>query len=190
MMLKGVHIKKRYIAGVLVVLFLLVKCSGSDDDEQQPQAKPISMEQYSRNDGYQDTSVNDPTRVQFNQPAPQAAQPVIINNQPAQNSNDGFLTGLIWGHLMSGGGSRGGDYSSSHHTVVNKTIVQNHYTQPQPAKAAPAPVAQRTTSSFSTSYSTPAPRTMTRSNGYSRPASSFRSSYRSTSRSYSFRSRR
>lgn len=203
MMFRGVHIKKRYIALGVITLALLVKCSSGDDEyEQQQQAKPIALGQYQQNDGYQDVSRNDPATVQMSS-QPQATQPIIINQQPAaQNNDSGFWHGMFAAHMMhsimGNSGGRGGDYSSSHQTVVNKTYVTKNY-QTTPAAPArvktytPAPV-QRQTSSVS--YSTPAPRTMTQTNGYSRSSykssgSSFKSSgFRSVSRSSSFRSRR
>lgn len=46
--------------------------------------------------------------------APVQAAPVIVQ----QPSNDGFFTGMLMGHLMSGGGGY-----SHHTTVVNRTYV-------------------------------------------------------------------
>lgn len=180
MIIRGMHIKKRYIAIGIIALIVLVKCS-SKAEEAPPEPKPITLSQYQQNDGYQDVSRQDPQTVQFSQPAP-AAQPVIVNNVPAQDNNSGFINGVILGHVMS---HSNGGYASSSRTVINRNYTTtNHYHAP--AAAAPAP---KYSSSFarrpSTSYSTPAPRYMTKTNGYSRS-----SGYRPASRASSFRSRR
>lgn len=187
MMLKGRHIKKRYVIGVLAVLVLLVRCSsGSNDYDQPSQPKPISLTQYQQNDGYQDVSRSDPGAVQFNG-QPQAAQPIIINNQPAPQSDSGFWHGVFAAHMfhsMAGGGHSSS--TSTRRTVINKTYTTNHY-HAAPAPAA-APVAVRPRP-LSTSYSTPPKRTMTQMNGYTKASSYRASAYRPMARRSSFRSR-
>jgi hypothetical protein len=81
-------------------------------------------------------------------PAPVAAAPVIVNQAPA---HDGFLTGLLAGHMLSGMG--GGGSRVEHHYVnspapattnVTKNVTINKtYVQPTPAVVAkPAPAFQ------------------------------------------------
>jgi hypothetical protein len=58
----------------------------------------------------------------------------------AAPSHDGFLTGMIAGHLMTRGGGGGG----SSHTVVNKTVtvnktIVNKVSAPAPRFSAPRP---------------------------------------------------
>jgi hypothetical protein len=99
------------------------------------------------------------------QPAPVVqAAPVIVQ----QSHNDGFINGLLLGHMMSGGSN----HTVVHHydaprpayvaprtTVVNNTTVINRpaapaYVPPRPAYVAPKPayVAPRATS-YAGSYS-------------------------------------
>lgn len=85
---------------------------------------------------------------------PVAVQPAPVVVQQAQ-SHDGFFTGMLMGHLLSGGGGGG---VSRNTTVINKSVT--NVTRVTPA---PRP-----------SY-TPSPRP---SYSYSRSSSSFRSSGR------------
>ncbi|HBM2815634.1 TPA: hypothetical protein LU109_003543 [Enterobacter hormaechei subsp. xiangfangensis] len=186
MLILGRQVKKRYLVLGAVVVFMLVKCTGNDD-QQAAQPHPIDLQQYAQGADVQRTAPREDDRVYFDQaPAQPAPQPVIVNNVPQQNSDSGFFHGLLTGHLLSGGG-RGGSSDSYHRssnktTVINKTYVNNSPAA-APAPVAPAPKRYYGRQSPSTSYSTPAPRYMTKTNGYSRP------SYASRSRSSSFRAR-
>ena len=67
-------------------------------------------------------------------PAPVVASPVVAPTQAApvivqQPSNDGFFTGMLMGHMMSGGGH---SYSRNT-TVINKsyTTVNRSYVAPR-----------------------------------------------------------
>lgn len=84
--------------------------------------------------------VQQPTVAAVQSPAAVQAAPVIVQ----QPSNDGFFTGMLMGHLMSGGG---GGYNSNR-TVVNKTVINKTYVTPRPAYSAP-----RSYSSYSRSSS-------------------------------------
>ncbi|WP_320535300.1 hypothetical protein [Robbsia andropogonis] len=89
------------------------------------------------------------TPAVFQQPAVATVQPSasvagapVIVQQP---SNDGFFTGMLMGHLMSGGGGNG---YNSNRTVVNKTVVNKTYVAPRQLYSAP-----RSYSSYSRSSS-------------------------------------
>lgn len=138
--------------------------------------------------------------------APQYAPPVVaqapVVMQPApvivqQSHNDGFINGLLLGHMMSGGGS----HTVVHHydaprpayvaprtTIVNNTTVINRPVSPAPAPSyatpKPAYVTPRATS-YAGSYS---PKSSYSSSSYSSRSStpSYSSSYSSRS-SYSYR---
>lgn len=72
-----------------------------------------------------------PQPAQVAAPAPQS---VIVEAAPAQApSNDGFLTGMLMGHLLSGGGGYvHAPTGVQHTTVVNKTVNVNR-APPRPA---------------------------------------------------------
>lgn len=78
--------------------------------------------------GHDDPQAYIPQQVQPSQPM----QPPVQNVMPAPvvvqqpSSNDGFLTGMLMGHLMTGGVSRG------------TTIVEHHYSAPAPQYRAPS----------------------------------------------------
>lgn len=59
------------------------------------------------------------------QPQPQAQQPVIVQSQPqpvvVHDHNSGFLSGMLMGHLMSGGG----------HSYHSHTTVVHHFSTPR-----------------------------------------------------------
>jgi len=86
-----------------------------------------------------------PAQVVYQQPgyAYQQQPTVVVQDNSGAAATNGLVTGMMLGHMMSGG-SRGYD---SHTTVVNKTVVvNNHSTTVAPAApvAAPAPVRQST----------------------------------------------
>lgn len=68
-----------------------------------------------------------PVATQYSQPQ-QQSQPVVV--QPQQpvvvhdDGNSGFLSGLVMGHLLSGGGGNSGvSHYHSHTTVVHKSYA-------------------------------------------------------------------
>jgi hypothetical protein len=152
--------------GGFAVLCVIASCSRHDDVAYvQPPAQAAV-----------------PATMVAQAPAVYAAPPVVVQAAPA---HDGFLTGMLMGHLMSGGGS-----SRVEHHYVNsapapqRNVVQNVTknvtinktvnTTPAAPVAAPKP-----------SYSAPA------YSGYtSRPSTSYSSSYsgRSSYSGYSSRS--
>lgn len=115
--------------------------------------------------------------------APVVQQPVAVAPAPVvvQQSNDGFFTGLMMGHFLSGGSTHTIVHAPAptvvNRTVVNKTVVVN---RPAPVVAAPraAPTVVPRPAPFAAprpSFSTPRPYT------YSAPrvtysGSAFRSS--------------
>lgn len=95
---------------------------------------------------------------------PVAGAPVVV----AQPSHDGFLTGLMAGHILSGGFGGYGGHSS--HTTINKTVNVN--------KTVVAPSAPSRSSIWGSSSSS-----ASRSSAFSAPARSSWSSGSSYSRS-------
>lgn len=136
-------IKKRYIVLAVLAAVTLYSCSGSDDDEQEryEQANNYAEQQYAqRQQEYaQQQQVQMPTQVA---PAPQG--PVIINQQPASGGDHGFLSGLMMGHLFSGGNTREVHHYNdtprrydTRRTTVNRTVVNNTYNSTSVVKPAP-----------------------------------------------------
>ncbi len=91
---------KKYLysaGGVIACLLLLHACS---DDSQTASAQPVVVQ---------------------SAPQVQQPQPVIVQSQPQQpvvvhdSDNGGFFSGMLMGHLMSGGNSY-----HSHSTVVHR----------------------------------------------------------------------
>jgi hypothetical protein len=60
-------------------------------------------------------------------PAVYAAPPVVVQAAPA---HDGFLTGMLMGHMMSGGG--GGYHAPVQHntTIVQQSVTRNTIVRP------------------------------------------------------------
>ena len=98
-MLKNVHPLALLALILVAILLLFVAC---DDDEVVYSPSPVPVSQVQ------------PPVIQ--QPAP------VVVGAPAA-SHDGFLTGLIAGHLMGGGGNGGSN-------VVHRTTIINN----RPAK--------------------------------------------------------
>ena len=91
-MLSKIHPFALIVLILIVILLMFVACS--DSNEQYAQ-QPIVMQQP--------------------QPVMQQPQPVIVQQPVVQQSHDGFLTGLLAGHLMSGG---------------SRDVNHYHYSQP------------------------------------------------------------
>ena len=114
---------KKYV--LIVALAMLAACS---DKPTYPQQQPIAEQPVQ--------VVQQPAQV-YQQPAP-----VIVQQS---NPNDGFLTGMLMGHMMSGGG---GGYSRNT-TVVNKTIVNKTVVNRPAPTYRPSPSVSRPSPSFS-----------------------------------------
>lgn len=137
-----------YIGGAIVgVILLMAACSGSN--KQQYSAQPVA--------------------------GAASGAPVVVNTPAPSSGSDGFLTGLLMGHIFSGS-----SYSTPYRgdTVVNK----NYYSSPPPAATTPKPSVPSVSSKPSTSFSG----TM---RSFSGSSSSFRSSGSSFRSSGSFRVR-
>ncbi|EFO7976545.1 hypothetical protein H8U31_001366 [Salmonella enterica] len=93
--------KKRYIVGVVVIIFLLWKCSGSDDDEYAAQQRAEQAADNARYQANQDAIAQGQPQPYAN--APQ--QPVIIQQQPER---DHFWDYVMLHHLFN---------SNNHQTV-------------------------------------------------------------------------
>lgn len=66
-----------------------------------------------------DESNSAPVATQYSQPQ-QQSQPVVVHD----DGNSGFLSGLMMGHLLSGGGGNSGvSHYHSHTTVVHKSYA-------------------------------------------------------------------
>jgi hypothetical protein len=147
----GEIMRKLYIAGVAVAALAVIgiaSCSHHNDEYAQ-----------------QPAPVQTVAAVPAGTAAPVYVQqpPVVVQQAP---SNDGFFTGMLMGHLMSGGGHT----TVVHHytpapvvhntTVVNKTVVNKtvNVTRPAPAPVYRAPVSTYRASSGYSAY---------RSSGYS-----------------------
>lgn len=79
---------------------------------------------------------------------PQA--PVTVVQTVPAPSNDGFFTGMLMGHLMSGGG--GGGYSRNT-TVINKSVTNVTRVAPRTVYSAPRPSYSYSRPSYSYSRS-------------------------------------
>lgn len=109
-LVSGNSMNKKYLyiaGGVIASLLLLHACS---DDNQTASTQPVLV-----------------------QPAPQvqqAPQPVIVQGQPPQpvviheSDNGGFFSGMLMGHLMSGG------HSYHTHTTIVKRYTSPRYSAP------------------------------------------------------------
>ncbi|MFW6855286.1 hypothetical protein ACODYM_28765 [Burkholderia gladioli] len=159
--------RKLYIAGIAAAsigaVLLIASCSGRHSDSYDQAA-----------------TLPQPAPVAAQAPAYVAAQaPVVVQQPPVivQNGgHDGFLSGMLMGHLLSGGGS----HSVVHHyspapvrntTIVNKTV---NVTRVAPAPSYRATPSYRSSSSSYSSY---------RASGSSFGGSSYRSSGYSSFRS-------
>jgi hypothetical protein len=166
--------RKKILVGVLAATFViaLVSCSGHHSQQQaQVQAFPPAATvdpSYSAN-GYQQQQP-----VYVNQPAP-----VVVQQAP---SNDGFFTGLLMGHLMSGGG---GGYS--HETNVTKNVTVNKTVTVAPPAPAAAPAPARPASGYGYAGSTTS-RPVSSPSYVSRPSSGY--SYSGSRSSFSSSGRR
>ncbi|EMD0638811.1 hypothetical protein VPZ60_004227 [Salmonella enterica] len=128
------NIKKRYIVGAIAIVVLLFKCTGSSEEERYQDARNERAAEDARYLANQDA-------ISQGQPAPYApaaGQPVIINQQPptviqSGGGHDGFLSGMLFGHLFSNHNS-GPSYEPSRRTVTNVKNITNvkNVTQEQP----------------------------------------------------------
>lgn len=100
-----------YIAGAVAGSLLLLHACSSDDT-QTISAQPVV--------------------VQSAPQVHQAPQPVIVQSQPQQpvvvhdSDNGGFFSGLMMGHLMSGGG-----HSYHSHTTIVRRYSSPRYVAPK-----------------------------------------------------------
>jgi hypothetical protein len=111
------------VAALFVVTALALTSCGHRDDYAYPQAPAVAQ-----------------APVIQQAPAYVAPPVTVVQAAPA---HDGFLTGMLMGHLMSGGGTQNHYYhppAPAYHpapVVRNTTIVQRNTTIVRPAVAAP-----------------------------------------------------
>jgi hypothetical protein len=151
--------------GGFAVLCVIASCSHHDDVAYvQPQQAPVMAAQ-----------------------APAvyaAAPPVVVQAAPA---HDGFLTGMLMGHLMSGGGSTRVEHHYVNPAPVQRNVVQNvtkNVTINKTVNATPAAPVAAPTAAPRPSYSAPSYSSSTRSaySGYSsRSSTSYSGGYSSRS---------
>lgn len=157
--------KKKHLLIAGGVLFVLVALSSCDRDGPAP----VIVDHPAA-----------PAIVDSAPPAAVAAAPVaVMPSAPVvvhDHDNGGFFSGLLMGHLMSGGGY---GHSSNINTIHHTTVIKNYHPAPRRVATPPATKRYYGSSSFAR-RSTVTSRPMR----YTRP--SFTRTY--TSKSYSSRS--
>lgn len=156
------NIKKRYIAGGLLALIVLVKCTGGSDEPERIEYAPQQQQQIQPTPAPQQyDDAQQAVAPQYAAPAPAAAPVTIVNTPSGGHSDSGFFNGFLMGHILgnSGGGGGGGSRDSSYYrnSTTKKTVVNNHYyNEPKPAPA-PAPAAKPKKPGLTTSYTSQPP---------------------------------
>lgn len=112
--------KKRYIIGVVVIIFLLWKCSGPDDDEYAAQQRAEQAADAARYQANQDAIAQG--QPQPYQNVPQVSQqPVIVQQQPER---DHFWDYVLLHHMFNNH-SQPTIYQPRTRTVTNVRNVTN-----------------------------------------------------------------
>ncbi|EAB4417329.1 hypothetical protein D7B12_18025 [Salmonella enterica] len=187
------RVKKRYIVGVIVVVFLLWQCTDSEDEQYESQ----------RNEQMGSIPAAVAGVGQQSQYAPAPQQPIIVNTQP-QQSHDHFWDYMMLHHLFSHHNSQP-DYQGRERNVTNVRNITNvtNVTKNSASPAATKSGYQATIKQSSSKWSQPS--AIARSYSVSAPAASSMktktwatnsgkgwgsSSYKSSSTSYSYKSSR
>lgn len=110
------------VGGFVLLLILLRACS--DHTPQGVAQQPVVMQE------------SDPQPVAMQQPAQVVAAPAPVMVQPAapvvvHDHDSGFMSGLLMGHLMGGGGHSS---NVTHHT----TVINKHYTSKRVTNVRPS----------------------------------------------------
>ncbi|HDR9086301.1 TPA: hypothetical protein QDB10_002192 [Burkholderia vietnamiensis] len=106
--------KPAFAVCAAVCLIVTIAACSRDEEYAQPAAQVVAQPQ-----------------VVAQQPV-YAAPPVVVQQAPA---HDGFFTGMLMGHLMSGGGCCHSSHSNT--TVVKNVTVNKTYVRPAPMRYAP-----------------------------------------------------
>lgn len=129
------RVKKRYIIGVIVIVFILWRCTASDEDDyaQQRQEQAADAARYQANQEAQAAG-----QMQPYAPAPQ--QPIIVNTQP-QESHDHFWDYVMLHHLFNSNHQPAyvPHYQARTRNVTNITNVTHIHQAPQNFTAPAAP---------------------------------------------------
>lgn len=120
--------KKKHLLIAGGVLFALVALSSCDRDRDRDGPAPVIVDQPSA-----------PAIVDSAPPVAIAAAPVaVMPSAPVvvhDHDNGGFFSGLLMGHLMSGGGyGHSSNISTTHHT----TVIKNYNRAPRRVLTPPA----------------------------------------------------
>ena len=161
--------KTKLVVGAIIIGLGVTMLSACDDDvPAQTQYIPAPQQQV----GEQYVNQQPPQVIQS------APAPVIVQSGSHDSGVGDFATGMILGHMLSGGSNRGSGYSNN----SSRTTIINNNTVAQPRSS-------YSSNSRSSSYSTnkqvyqSQPRSMS-TQTYSRPTMNTNSSY-TTKKSYS-----
>jgi hypothetical protein len=174
--------KKRYIVGVIVIIFLLWKCTSNDDAEQQAQARAQQAADDARYAANQEAQANNQQQPYIPTPV---QQPVIIQ----QDNHDHFWDYMMLHHLWSHESQPVYQPRYQPRPVVHNTTIINHVAPRQtPVKQPSSKWTQPSTTARSYTVSAPAAssmKTRTWSTSSSKGWGSS-TSYRPRSTSYSY----
>ncbi|EPT1451891.1 hypothetical protein ACVOZ6_003479 [Escherichia coli] len=133
------RVKKRYIVGAVVIVFLLWKCSGSDDEDYSQLRQQRAADDVRVLANQEAASLGQPQPY-----APAPSQPVIVNTQPAQESHDHFWDYMMMHTLLNHGHQQASYQPRYQARTRNVTNITNITNAPQKAPKFAAPAAPKT----------------------------------------------